>query len=388
MALFGLLGKPGPEVARKRFLKGKQQLEKQEWNLARLTMEDVLEIESCPPEIRTAAEQVLQESCEKLARQNLEMARSHLEAGDVESAVDFFQTADRYAIHSETRAAAEKMRQELDSRMDNSSFIYGNEGEPLDEDLPEPDAYADILLEDYPAFIREAVDNDGELKSVMVLLNQEKPAEAESVMDMDESPAVLYFQALYLAEMDRIPEALTQYRKLVTEFGDQLDGLRWAEFIELVKRAEADEDIHEIVNQHPEMPVIRSALAFHMERNELEEAMDLVTMGMEIMSPTRPDAAFLAQAGLVHYQSGSYREAADMLDSFRNIMASRGQLALPTHLALPLADSLDKTGRTDLALETALHAAQAFGTEEAIRLSRELADRSTRDDLKKRVSRL
>ncbi len=388
MALFGLFGKPGPEAAAKRFAKAKQQIEKREWNLARLALEDLLEIDSCPPETRAEAQQLLNESCEKLAVQNLDMARSHMEAGDIDSAMDFLQTADRYAVHADTRSATEKLKIELESGLDNAAFLYGDQAEQIEEDVPELDAYADILLEDYPTFIREAVDQNEHLKTLMVLLNQEKPDEAEAIMEIEDEPAALYFQAVYLAQQDRIPEALDRYRKLVSEFGDLLDTLRWAEFIELVKRAQADEDIHEIVNQNPEMPVIRSALAFHMERNELEEARELVEMGMTIMSPRQPDAAFIAQAGLVHYQSEAYSEAVDMLDSFRNMMASRGQLALPPHLALPLADSLDKTGRTDLALETALHPAQAFGTEEAIELSRKLAERSSRDDLKKRVSRL
>lgn len=388
MGLFGLFRKQGPEAAQKRLEKGNRQLEKGEWNLARLSFEETIAMQGCTEEIRSQAQALLNQSREQLAGQNLEMARSHMEAGDMESALDFIQTAEHHAIQDQTGQDAAQLKQELEAAMDASGYLYGDAADTVGDDVPDFDGYADILLEDYPPFIRDAVEQDAQLKGVMVYLNQENTVEAAPVLEMEDGPAVLYFQSLYLAQSDQIADALDRYRTLATEYGDQLDTLRWAEYIELIRRAEADEPIHEIVNQHPELPVIRSALGFHLERNELEEAKELVSMGMEIMSPRRPDALFIAQAGMVHYRTAAYSDAAEMLDAFKNMMASRGQLALNPQLALALADSLDKTGRTDEALETALHTAQAYGAEKAVEMSRSLAERSSRSDLKRRVERL
>ncbi len=389
MSLFGLFGKLTAEDAEKQKRKASKQMARGNEHLALQTIDKLLHHRDCPAEIKPEL-RTMETGCRKsLCTRNLDLAQAHLEAGELEAAADFAETGLTYATDPETTSSAKAILEQIARQLDRSTEIYHAEEQSAATELEDDDGYADLLLEDYPPFIQDAVTADPDLKKVMIALNRQDMENCPPILDMDVSnPAVRYFQALYLSLNERFDEALSLYRILITEHLDILDAGRVAEFLELLRFAEADDAIEHLVEAVPELPVIRSAAALEAARGNLDDALELTELGKSLMPPTRPDVRLFGMTGIIQYRLKQYEEAVSSLEMFRNMMASRGQLALPPEYSLPLADALRKTERTDEALETALHTVRAYGSPEAFAMARELAPQSTREDLKDLIKRI
>ena len=222
----------------------------------------------------------------------------------------------------------------------------------------------------------------------MAALNREDLEAGKTVLKMEPSPAVLYFQALYHSLKKDPQTALETFRQLSSEHGDLLDDQRWTELIQLIARAKSNESIEEILDEHPSLMVIRAAAVLYMERNDMETARELMEETLESLPPHRPDPSLIALTGIWNYRMSRFEEAAEHLTKYQNLMAMSGQFTLSPEYAVPLAISLEKTGENDKALEIALHTAKIYGIPEAVELSRNLADRSSREDLKRLAEKL
>lgn len=389
MSLFGLFGKLTPEDAEKQKRKAAKHMARENEHLALQTIDKLLNHRHCPEEIKQEL-RTMETGCRKsLCTRNLDLARAHLEADELEAAADFAQTGLTYATDAETRSSAKAILEQIARKLDTATEIYHAQERTAAEDMDDDDGYADLLLEDYPPFIREAVAADPELKRVMIALNRQDMDNCPPVLEMDASrPAIRYFQALYLSLNEKFEEALSLYRVLVTDHLDILDAGRLAEFMELLRFAESDDEIEHLVEAVPELPVIRSAAALEASRGNLEDALELTELGKSIMPQSRPDVPLFGMTGIIQYRLEQYAEAVSSLETFRNMMAARGQLALPPEYSLALADALRKTDRTDEALETALHTVRAYGSPEAFALARELAPQSSREDLQDLIKRI
>ncbi|RLE21722.1 MAG: hypothetical protein DRJ08_05150 [Acidobacteria bacterium] len=388
MSRFGLFGKLGKKDCNKLKLKGDKQFSKGEFYLALVAYEDALAVSDCPAEVTVPIRENIKVCKAKLTSHNLELAISHYDAGDYDTAADFATTCLDYAEKSEMKDAARKILDDIDKQFDQFETVFGPD-KAEQELLPDDDdSYAEIIIANYPPFIQQEVQENEALKYAMTALNREDLDSGKVILDMEDSPAVLYFQALYHSLNEDAATALKIFRQLSLKHPDLLDEQRWAELIGLIARAESDESVDEILENHPYPAVIRAVITLYMGREEMEAAGELLDESMELMSPSRPDPLLIGLAGIYHFRLGQFDKATKYLDNFKNIMAMRGQFTLSPEYAIPLAISLEKTGQNDEALEMALHTAKIFGLPEAIELSRNLASRSSREDLKKLAEKL
>ena len=68
MSLFALFKPKGPEAARKRLQKAENQFERNDFNLARITVEDALQIPNCPEDLKTRLTELHDRCCDALTR--------------------------------------------------------------------------------------------------------------------------------------------------------------------------------------------------------------------------------------------------------------------------------------------------------------------------------
>ncbi|NOY22988.1 MAG: hypothetical protein GXO70_05700 [Acidobacteria bacterium] len=388
MSRFGLFGKLGKKDCNKLKLKGDKQFSKGEFYLALVAYEDALAVSDCPMEVTVPVRENIRICKTKLASHNLSLAQSHFDAKDFDTSADFATTCLNYAENPEIRAAAEDILNKIDEHYDQFEEVFGPD-KAEQELLPEDDdAYAEILIENYPPFIREEVEKNKALKHAMAALNRQDMEAGKAILEMEISPAALYFQALYHSLNNDAKTALETFRSLAGKYPDLLDDQRWAEFVELIARAESDEPIDEILDEHPSLIVIRAAATLYMARGEMDKAKELLEETMEALPPHRPDPQIIALTGIWNFQMEHFEDAAEYLTKYKNIMAMRGQFTLSPEYAIPLAVSLEKTGQNDEALEMALHTAKIYGIPEAVELARSLAGRSSREDLKRLAEKL
>lgn len=388
MSRFGLFGKLGKKDCNKLKLKGDKQFSKGEFYLALIAYEDALAISDCPAEVTVPVRDNIKVCRSKLATHNLDLARSHFDAEDLDTAADFATTCLNYADDSETKETALGILDKIDRQSDQFETVYGPD-KVEQELLPDDDdAYAEILIENYPVFIRREVEENEELKHAMAALNREDLETGKAVLDLEDSPAVLYFQALYHSLNKDAATALEIFLRLSREHPDLLDEQRWAELIELIARAKSDVSIDDILENYAYPAVIRTAITLFMSRDDMNSAGELLEEGMEIMSSSRPDPHLIALAGIFNFRQEQFEKAVEYLTGFQNMMAMRGQFTLSPEYAIPLAFALEKTGQNDEALEVALHTAKIYGIPEAVEQSKSLASHSTREDLKKLAEKL
>ncbi|NOZ14070.1 MAG: hypothetical protein GXO69_10590 [Acidobacteria bacterium] len=388
MSRFGLFGKLGKKDCNKLKLKGDKQFSKGEYYLALVAYEDAVAVSDCPSEVTVRIKEKIEECKLKLARHNLQLAQSHFEAEEFETAADFATTCLRYVTDEKTRETARHILDEIDKQYDQFEAVFGPD-QAKQELLPEDDdAYAEILIANYPEFIQREIQENEALKHAMAALNREDFEKGKAILELEESPAVLYFQALYYSLKKEYTTALEIFLRLSGKYPDLLDGPRWAELIELIARAESDEPIDEILENYPFPSVIRAAVTFYMGREEMDAAGELLEESLEAMSPNRPDPLLIALAGIYRFRLKEFEKAVEHLTRFQNLMAMSGQFTLSPEYAVPLAISLEQTGQNDEALEIALHTAKIYGIPEAIELSRTLAGKSGREDLKRLAEKL
>ncbi len=388
MSRFGLFGKLGKKDCNKLKLKGDKQFSKGEFYLALVAYEDAIAEPDCPEEITVPIRENIRICKSNLAAHNLKLAQSHFDAEDYETAADFATTCLNYADDDKVRSDAEEILKKIDEQYDQFETLYGPDKTEQDLLPDDDDAYAEILLENYPPFIRNEVEKDESLKHVMTALNREDLEEGAKVLNLNESPAVLYFQALYHSLNRDASAALERFLRLSEGYPDLLDDPRWAELIELIARAGADTKIDGILDEHPSPVVIRAAVRLYMEREDMDTAKALLEETLDALPPHRQDPYLIALTGIWHFQMKDFVNTVDYLTKFQNIMAMSGQFTLSPEYALPLAIALEKTDENDKALEIALHTAKIYGIPEAVALSKSLAGKSERDDLKKLAERL
>ena len=389
MSLFGLFQGNTPEAAMKKKEKARKLMDRGEEHQAMLILEKLLGGDKCPVEVSSEVRTLHADCRRKLASRNLELATSHLDAGDLEAAADFAATCLDYADDASTKDAANEIMQAIEKQQEPFGGLYHQSVTAEEADLPDDEGYAELLLEAYPAFIREAVTTKPDLKQIMVSLNRQDLETGKRIMTLPaDDPAVRYFQTVFLSLSGEFDRALETCRPLIQEHLDLLDARRVADYLDLVHQADSDEPIEEIVNKVPELPVIRAAITVELKRENMEDAWELVQAGKSMMPPTRPDGGLFGLSGIIHYRRGEFPEAAEDLNTCKNLMASQGQMALPPEYALPLVDALARVDRVDEALETALHTVRAYGSTDAFAYARELAEKSSRDDLKRLVKRL
>jgi len=388
MSRFGLFGRLGKKDCNKLKEKGDKQFSRGEFYLALVAYEDALAVSDCPAEVTLPVRENVNVCKMKLAAHNLDLAKSHFDAEDFETAADFATTCLHYAETTEIRAAAEEILNGIDKHYDQFEEVFGPD-KAEHELLPDDDdAYAEILIEHYPPFIRKEVEENEALKHAMAALNRQDLETGKAVLDLKASPAVLYFQALYHSLNQEAETALDIFLRLSREYPELLDEQRWAELIELIARAESSESIDDILENYPFPAVVRAAITLFMGREDMDAAGELLEESLEFMSPSRPDPLLIALAGIYHFRGEHFEKAVEYLTNFQNIMAMRGQFTLSPEYAIPMAIALEKTGQNDKALEIALHTAKIYGIPEAAELSRNLADRSSREDLKKLAEKL
>ncbi len=388
MSRFGLFGKLGKKDCNKLKLKGDKQFSKGEYYLALVAYEDAAAVSDCPSEVTVSVNEKILECKLKLAIHNLQLAQSHFEAEEYETAADFATTCLQYATDDKTRQTAQHILDEIDKQYDQFETVFGPD-QAKQELLPEDDdAYAEILIANYPEFIQKEIQENDALKYAMAALNREDFEKGKAVLELEESPAVLYFQALFYSLKKEYKAALEIFMRLSRNHPDLLNGPQWAELIELIARAESDEPIDEILENHPFPAVIRAAVTFFMGKEDMNAAGELLEESLESMPPNRPDPLLIALAGIYHFRLEEFDKAAEYLTRFQNLMAMSGQFTLSPEYAIPLAISLKRINQNDEALEIALHTAKIYGIPEAIELSRSLAGLSTREDLKRLAEKL
>ena len=388
MSRFGLFGKLGKKDCNKLKLKGDKLFSKGEYYLALVAYEDAVAVSDCPAEVTVPAKENIERCKSELAIHNLKLAQSHFDANDLDAAADFATTCLNYADNAEIRDKANELLEKIDAQYDQFEEVFGPD-RAHQELLPEDDdAYAEILIENYPPFIRKEVEENEVLKHAMAALNRQDLESGKKILELEKSPAVLYFQALYHSLNNEAETALETFLSLSREYPDLLDEQRWAELIELVGRAESDMPVEEILENHPYPAVVRAVITLYMGRDDMAAAEELLEESMELMSPARPDPLLFALAGILSFRKEDFEKAVEHLTRFQNMMAMSGQFTLNPEYAMPLAVALDKTGEVDKALEMALHTAKIFGIPEAAALSKSLASRSSREDLKRLAEKL
>jgi len=388
MSRFGLFGRLGKKDCNKLKEKGDKKFSRGEFYLAIVSYEDALAVSDCPAEVTVPVQENVKICRAKLAAHNLDLAKSHFDAEDLDAAADFATTCLNYAENEHIREEAREILDKIDQKFDQFEEVFGPD-KAQHELLPDDDdAYADILIENYPPFIRKEVEENEELRHAMAALNREDLEAGKTVLKMEPSPAVLYFRALYHS-LNKDPQtALETFRQLSREHGDLLDDQRWTELIQLIARAKSTESIEEILDEHPSLMVIRAAAVLYMERNDMDTARELMEETLESLPPHRPDPSLIALTGIWNYRMSRFEEAAEHLTKYQNLMAMSGQFTLSPEYAIPMAIALEKTGENDKALEIALHTAKIYGIPEAVELSRNLASHSSREDLKRLAEKL
>jgi len=383
MSLFGLFKEKDCDYYLK---KGKKFLEKEDFYNALINFEKALEkkcYEKTEKEIREKIE-----LCRKnLAEKNLELARAYFEAGDYDEAIGFAETCVKYAEDEEMKKEAEKIIEEIEKG--EIDFGVGRKRDYVYEDV-EDDEYFEIISGSYPDFIREDLEKNGELKEICIAINRGDIEKASKIENFEKSLAADYMKALYYSLKENYEKAFEFFNPLFEENGKNFSEAMLVEFLELIRKLDkGDELIEKVLEAGGEyLDVVKLAASIYLERGNVERSEELVNYGFEIMDKFNPDEELIATAGLLHFTKKDFQKCVDFLGNLKEVNARRGYFVFPSQLAVPLAISYSQIGKHDEAFELLLHLLKEEKDPEVIKLAKQIAEKSRREDLKKQLKYL
>jgi len=321
-----------------------------------------------------------------LANKNYELTKTYLEAGDEEQAYDFAVTCLRFASDGKMIEEMKQIIKNLEGdKLQQKLSIYEKEQIEINENL-DMDSYFEILIENYPDFIKSEVTDNEDLKNILIAINSGDLEKADKVFDLDETDCVLYFKGLVNVLKGNFKEALPYYRKLVNNKKDDLDEERWVEVVRLVKECGEGEELITHLFEKPEGNLLKNAIVeYLLANNKFEKAKIIVDNSLKNMNSDNFDINMVGNAGLVYFSLEDFETAVTHLSTVRNFAASSGTYLFSPEYAVPLALSLEKLGKYDDAFELILHLVKGLENNSIREIALRLSEKSSREDLKKEL---
>ncbi len=324
-----------------------------------------------------------------LANKNYEFAKTYLEAGDKEQAYDFAVTCLRFATDANMINEVKQIVDSLEGeKLQQKLSIYEKEHIETNEDL-DRESYFEILIENYPDFIKNEVSESEDLKDILIAINSGDFEVADKVFNLGESDCKVYFKGLVNVLKGNFKEALPHYKQLVKNRAEELDEERWVEVVRLVKECKEGEELINHLFENPEGNALKNAIIeYLLANNKLEKAKSIVDKTLKSMNSDNFDINMVGNAGLVYFLLEDYDTAITHLTTVRNYAATSGTYIFSPEYAVPLALSLEKTGKYDDAFELILHLVKGLENKEIKDIALRLSEKSSREDLKKELQLL
>lgn len=331
----------------------------------------------------------IKECKKQIADKNINMAITYLEAGDKEQAYDFATNCLRFAESDEVINKAKELIDSLDQEELSEKLVIYEKDENIANEEIDFESYYDIIIDNYPDFIKEQLENNKQLQEILVQLNQGDLESAKKIMDIENGSATIYLKALFNSLSENYAESMKYYTLLVEMEKDNLDEERWIEIINAVDRAEVGEELIEhLLKKELTVNLTNALVTYLINKKRYEEAKDLAEVGLSIMNSDNFNLYLIGNTGLAYYMLKNYEKASEHLNTVRNTSASSGNYVFSPEYGIPLIISLEKTGKYDDAFEIVLHFMKAIENKEIKEIGTRLLDKSKREDLKKQFNLL
>jgi tetratricopeptide (TPR) repeat protein len=313
-----------------------------------------------------------------LARRHLDEARALAASGDRDAALDRLATAADLAPDDALRAEAQAVQDGLDRA----------EARAEEEDeVGEDELYAvlsgtweDEQIDEYETY-------DDAIRSIVLLLHEQKGAEAlaaiDALLEKAEDPCYLWFErARALLLLERKEEAASELRKflgkLEPEEGPRVragahDALaRLA--IDAGDDAAAETELRACVDALPDdvEPLVLFA-RFLRRKGRYDEALETAEAAVEKMGSLRPHLPAIRELGLALVAKGDDAQATQVLETAVELYASNDDFDFDPEFALTLARLHEKAGDPAHAADFYRHLAVGSDKPNHYRYNREAA---------------
>jgi tetratricopeptide (TPR) repeat protein len=324
-----------------------------------------------------------------LANKNYELAKTYLQAGDKEQAYDFAITCLRFASDTDMIAEIRQIVNSLEGeKLQEKLSIYEKEHIEADENL-DRESYFEIIIENYPDFIKDEITKDERLRDILIAVNSGNLADADKIFQFSETDSVLYLKGLVNVLKGNFKEALPYYKKLAENKKEQLDEERWVEIVRLVKECGEGEELILHLFDNPTGNSLKNVIVeYLLANNKPDKAKAIVDVALKNMNADNFDINMVGNAGLVYFALKDYNTAMTHLMTVRNYAASSGTYIFSPEYAVPLALSLEHSGKFDDAFELILHLVKGLENKEIREIALRLSEKSSREDLKKELQLL
>ena len=318
---------------------------------------------------RAALEDRVRQCTDGIARQRIEEAQAHLEAGAIELAAQELSGALEVAadegLREQARAlldgleASDAREQATSQEMTDEERIALLMGQWEDAQAEEYEAHGDVLIEALLALHKERF--------------EEARSQLESLLESAGAPLYLWLEVgrarLLTEDTDGGTEALGQFLDALprgeaneARLGVNLTLARLAdeagEFEEATRRFEAA--VEALPNDY--RPYLAMG-AFLRDKGHADEALEVLQTSLELSKSTATDWRLLEELGLASYDADKPKEALRFLEQVIEFFTSRQVLDYPPSTATTLAELYEAEGRVDRAAD--LYRALSLGSDRA-----------------------
>lgn len=325
--------------------------------------------------------------CKKnLSQHNIKFAETYLNAGDKEQAYEFAENCLRFAEDEDIIEKANGIIKQLDEEsIQEKLAIYEKSENENTEDI-DMESYYEMIIENYPTFIKEEIDSDSILKEILVAINSGDLEKSSKVFELKDTDTILYLKGLVSFIGEEYEKSFIYYEKLVNLKKEELDEERWVEVVRVIQKTGKGEYLIESLFNEMIGNTLRNAMIeYLLEKRDLKRAKELVDEGLDNMNSDNFNINLVGNAGLVYYLLEDYEIAVGHLSTVRNTAASSGNYVFSPEYAIPLVLSLEKIGKCDDAFELVLHFVKGMDNEKIKEIGIRLSEKSTREDLKKQL---
>jgi tetratricopeptide (TPR) repeat protein len=347
---------------------------------ARLAFEQALgRAKNAPAERSDHVRQQIAHCKDALAQDHLRDGRAFAEQGNVERALECYQTAADVAADQELVQEASRLQDELDAQDARAAFDE-------QEELTDDERYQ-VLSGAWEEPRADELDSYGDaFRDAFLLLHNDQAEQAAQAMAalLDEHPDALYLRlefGLAQRHAGRAEQSAATIKEFLADLAEEEDDLpesdgeegqtpqvsqsrlqahaRLAEiYLELERPDEAEEELRTLVDLLPEQsePYVHLGHLLR-EQNRLDEALEVLLIGQRHMGQLRPDMRVVREIGLTYLAMGDKEQALDTLKSVVAFDAGQGNFNFDPITAVPLAELYEETGQLDRAADLYRHLA-------------------------------